>query len=1302
MSEIPDYIQEEIDEVKAGRSKMLSFSHTQLTEIPDEVFELTGLEKLDIQRTKITNIPAKIKQLKRLKVLDIRGTEIEVAPDIPGLILNYGCLLRSNVAVENVIGLRLEGEGKVDVWPEPIFELPNLISLELTPRKNNIIPSNIARLSQLEALELSRNNLITIPAGIFQLSNLKFLNLDNNGLTELPAKIVNLSKLSELKLSKNPLNTVPTVIQRLKGLKKLDLSGVGLSCLPEWLAELKALEHLWCSNNKLKDLPASISELKSLAFLSLSQNPLRQIPKSIFELKSLRGLWLWDVASTSQITEIPADILKLKNLNLLDVEGQPIQTPPPEVVKKGIGAIRDYYLQLESGKDYLCEAKLIIVGEGGAGKTSLAKKIEDPTYELSEEQGSTEGIDVIEWPFPTTIEVDNDGTKETINKEFRVNIWDFGGQEIYHSTHQFFLTKRSLYILLADNRKEDTDFNYWLNVIELLSDGSPVLIVKNEKQDRKRDINLARLQQRFGNLVQVLSTNLATNRGLEEITTAIRQQVVKLPHIGTPLPKTWKVVREVLESDSRDHITLEQYFELCKEHDFTSISNNLQLSDYLHDLGICLHFQDDDLLKQTVILKPTWGTDAVYRVLDNKKVLANHGRFDRSDLEAIWSEPKYQNMHEQLLQLMMKFQLCYQIADTDAYIAPQLLEVTQPEYDWDCTANLTLKYRYDFMPKGIITRFIVALHPLIVDQELVWKDGVVLTYEGSQAQVIEDYTQREITVRVQGSNKKGFLDALGDELKKIHNSYPQLQFDRYLPCNCSTCVVSDTPNYYPYKILQRFSQDKKEIQCHFSYEMVDAELLIEKVLIRYILRDEAHRAKGHVDPELMSAISRPSLLTLTGTPIKQAKPNIVVTQVTLQNIRCFENLDIKLTDTNGPILWSMVLGDNSAGKTTLLRSIALGLCREGDATALLKDIPGSLVRKDCQSGKITLQLSDTTNPAKTYSITTEIIKEDGGGEIVRQQTTPKENLPWPDIFVCGYGIYRSGKADAPHDAYSTREAVKSLFDYQTPMQNPEVVLLKRNKATRGKLEKMLLQILMLDEQKDQLSYPETGFEITGPWGQQPASVLSDGYQVTLRWVMDFIGWLIYAKRLTDSDNIGGILLLDEIEQHLHPRWQRFIVDRLRKQFPNTQIIATTHTRFAVSGVVDIDNSVLMRLEHNEQCAVTARIIDKSNIEGKRADQVLVSEAFGLLTTRNPGSKDVIDRYSELLGQSARTANEQTELESLSARLQAALVGGESPLECKIDKAVEDALERVLNNASPAALDDQAKAELRALFDFEDE
>ncbi len=127
------------------------------------------------------------------------------------------------------------------------------------------------------------------------------------------------------------------------------------------------------------------------------------------------------------------------------------------------------------------EAKLLIVGEEKAGKTTLANKIQNPQYQLQENQPSTEGIDVIKWSFP----LDNE-------REFKVNIWDFGGQEIYHATHQFFLTKRSLYTLVADTCKKDTDFYYWLNVVELLSDNSPLLIVKNEKQDcqREREIRI--------------------------------------------------------------------------------------------------------------------------------------------------------------------------------------------------------------------------------------------------------------------------------------------------------------------------------------------------------------------------------------------------------------------------------------------------------------------------------------------------------------------------------------------------------------------------------------------------------------------------------------------------------------------------------------------------------------------------------------------------------------------------------------------------------------------------------------------
>jgi hypothetical protein len=94
-------------------------------------------------------------------------------------------------------------------------------------------------------------------------------------------------------------------------------------------------------------------------------------------------------------------------------------------------------------------------------------------------------------------------------------------------------------MLVADTRKEDTDFYYWVNVVELLSENSPLLIIKNEKQERKREINERQLRGEFTNLKETLATNLATNRGLSEILNKIKHYISNLPHVGTELPKTW-------------------------------------------------------------------------------------------------------------------------------------------------------------------------------------------------------------------------------------------------------------------------------------------------------------------------------------------------------------------------------------------------------------------------------------------------------------------------------------------------------------------------------------------------------------------------------------------------------------------------------------------------------------------------------------------------------------------------------------------------------------------------------------------
>jgi len=530
----------------------------------------------------------------------------------------------------------------------------------------------------------------------------------------------------------------------------------------------------------------------------------------------------------NQITNLPEFMTKLSNLKNLDLRGNPLVTPPLEIAEKGIEAIRDYFQQVKQDSDYLYEAKLLIVGEAGAGKTTLAQKIQNPDYQLQEED-STRGIDIIPWYFPYNNQ-----------RDFRMNIWDFGGQEIYHATHQFFLTKRSLYTLVVDTRKEDTDFYYWLNIVELLSDNSPLLIIKNEKQDREREINERGLRGQFTNLEKTLATNLKTNRGLDDILTQVKYYITNLPHVGDKLPKTWKQVREVLEQEGRNYISLEEYLQICQVNGIRERKYKLQLSGYLHDLGVCLHFQDDPLLNKTlrlrsgqaVILKPEWGTAAVYKVLDNDKVRNNLGKFTLSDLENIWREKQYENARDELLQLMIKFKLCYKIPNRkETYIAPQLLSENEPDYNWEETNNLILRYTYEFMPKGIITQFIVAMHKHIWQQEYVWKSGVILEKDQTKAEVIEYYGKREIKIRVVGKHKRDLLIAVTHELDKIHDSYQRLKYNKLIPCNCQECKLSQEPHFYRFEILHNFeAKGENEIQCQQSCKMVNVRSLIQNAL----------------------------------------------------------------------------------------------------------------------------------------------------------------------------------------------------------------------------------------------------------------------------------------------------------------------------------------------------------------------------------------------------------------------------------------------------------------------------------------
>ncbi len=794
-----------LDEVlrQSENKQRISLQGMGLTEFPKTLRHATELVDLDISGNRFTELPNWLGELPKLEFIDARQTPLQHFGTGRALI---------QLDLEALAALPKESPFDRLIFICDAHKPPDAILNLLRDR---------GRLAQVHRLALhgfGRPTEGDKPLGVPAV------------LQEVLNSLHHFDGLRSLQIVALALGELPNAIAGLQHLGSLSATALGLKSLPRWLTQLP-LKTLELEFNIFSTLPEWLPELTSLTKLDLFHNErLKRLPPQLFDLPALRDLNLFGCP----VREIPKEVLRLKSLVNLNFDLEELQSPPPEVAVSGLDAIRNYWRQQEqAGIDYLCEAKLIILGEGGAGKSTLARKIQNPACVVDPHEMSTEGIDIVRYQFPTTLRTAAvQGTpSQALQRDFQVNIWDFGGQEIYHATHQFFLTRRSVYLLVCDDRKEDTDFSYWLQAVEALSDGSPLLIVQNEKQDRSRDIGLADLRARFANLRGAWATNLASNRGLDAVLAAVRRELESLPHVGTALPATWKRVRQALEEDPRDTIGLDAYLKLCDEHGFARREDKLMLSQYLHDLGICLHFQDDAVLKHTIVLKPTWGTDAVYRVLDDPAVKAAHGQFHKGDLARIWCETKYLGMQDELLRLMARFQLCYALGEQDTpWMAPQLLPADRPTFDWPRSSPLTVSWRYDFMPKGLLTRFIVNQHDLIADGAPLWKSGVMLQRNGTRALVVEDYPRRRITVQVVGADARGLLAIVDDQVQRLNKAFPRLKVERWLPCPCAECRNKPEPEAFALEKLTKMATRGQDIQCHESGEMVSATELLQDLL----------------------------------------------------------------------------------------------------------------------------------------------------------------------------------------------------------------------------------------------------------------------------------------------------------------------------------------------------------------------------------------------------------------------------------------------------------------------------------------
>ena len=353
--------------------------------------------------------------------------------------------------------------------------------------------------------------------------------------------------------------------------------------------------------------------------------------------------------SFTRVTEL-APLACLSGLKAINVDGCPLKNPPAEIVRQGSKAILNFLHELAGGEiDHLYEAKMLIVGAGGAGKTSLLRRLYQPDQPLPKESETTKGIAIYRHEF-----------RLKKGQLFRLNVWDFGGQEIYHATHQFFLTRRSLYLLVDDTRKDDKSvsdegFKYWLELIDVFGGHSPTLIFQNEKGGRSKQIDIPGIKGHYDNVQDVYRGNLEHPGAANKVHEGIEFYASHLSHIGEELPTRWIRVRADIEVRARKAPTISQqeYFEIYSRHmEFDRSKSAAPEPIPTRPRRLPAHFQDDPLLARTVILQNEWATEEVFRILDDEIVKAKWGRFTREDCGRLWKDSNYGDMHPELLALM--------------------------------------------------------------------------------------------------------------------------------------------------------------------------------------------------------------------------------------------------------------------------------------------------------------------------------------------------------------------------------------------------------------------------------------------------------------------------------------------------------------------------------------------------------------------------------------------------------------------------------------------------------------------------
>lgn len=756
----------------------------------------------------------------------------------------------------------------LETIPEAVTALTHLKELDLSENELIRLPERLGNLSQLIKLQLHSNQVTTLPESVGALGKLREINLSANRLASLPESCGDLSMLSRLILRSNRLASLPEWVGRLRNLKLIDLSDNHLVSLPESLSGLVRLGYLNLGANQLTSLPDTMDSLIHLTELNLSKNRLTTLPESIGGLTQLTEF----IASSNQLTTLPESIGRLACLSIIDLGFNPLTSLPesigrlkslqtikvhpadklaPEIQaadQQGDSFLISFLQELSTDAATIREAKLVFIGEGAAGKSSLLAALRGEQFDA--QRSTTHGVEVKQLILETP-----EGEAITLNS------WDFGGQKAYQPTHQLFFTAPAVYVVAWNPRQSSHErlLEDWINLVrQRVGDDVRIHIVAthSDPSGQQGALDEDRLKQLHGEcIVGFHRIDSSNGLGIAELKSSLSRTAQALPHIQRRLPTRWRALLTALNESGESYIDYRTYLDKASENGLNSRSANA-LARVATELGHWCYYPEVKGLEDLVVLKGDWLSRAISFVLNDLATKQRNGLITHRRLSELWDDPtrepsdRYPKpLHEALRLLMREYQIAYQVRGHMAeptslisqmvpFVPPDLAEWRR--FDASHQQTYVIKFldsnRRPVIPPGLMFQLITWFHRYSLgnsdyDQSLHWAHGMVIDdgYNGRALVEIDDREQT-ISVTVKAHYPTYLCKLIANDICNQVSHWKGLTASIFIPC-ADQCVSpgrqwSGTTQFDSAMLFALKNRNRYEIDCATCYERIAIDLLI--------------------------------------------------------------------------------------------------------------------------------------------------------------------------------------------------------------------------------------------------------------------------------------------------------------------------------------------------------------------------------------------------------------------------------------------------------------------------------------------